>query len=113
MNNYQKGKRGELLARLYLIAKGFKIVEANYSRRSGEIDIIAKDKEYLVFVEVKYRKNTGAGLPREAVDLHKQRQIRNTALCYIAEKGIYDTPMRFDVVDILGTKVTHIKNAFE
>ena len=79
---------------------------------SGEIDIIAKKGETIVFVEVKFRTNTEKGLPREAVNYRKQKHIQNTALCYLKYKNCMESDIRFDVIEILNFKITHIKNAF-
>lgn len=86
----------------------------NYRCRNGEIDIIAKDGEYLVFCEVKYRRDLKYGEGLEAVDLKKQRKISMCALYYITEKGMDRMPVRFDVVSILGDgKVKVVKDAFD
>lgn len=111
MNNVEKGRRGEKIARRYLKLRLYKILEMNYRRSTGEIDIIAKKGSYVVFVEVKYRKNADKGLPREAVTAFKQRQIKRTAEMYIAENNL-KCDFRFDVIEILGDKVEHIENAF-
>lgn len=111
-NNRMIGKAGEDTAVLFLSEKGYNIIKRNYAHRFGEIDIIAKNNEYLVFVEVKYRKNIKNGYPREAVNSKKQEKIRNTALAYISENNISDIAMRFDVIEILGGQIEHIENAF-
>ena len=80
--------------------------------RSGEIDIIAKDGETLVFCEVKYRSDGAMGSPLEAVDVKKQRTIFRSALYYLSEHGLEDVPCRFDVIGIEGAKITQIRNAF-
>ena len=79
----------------------------------GEIDIIARDGEYLVFCEVKYRAGTGKGYPSEAVDERKQRVISKCALYYLTKKGTMELSCRFDVVTILNGKLQVIKNAFD
>lgn len=85
----------------------------NYSCKIGEIDIIAKDKDYLVFAEVKYRKNSSVFNPFEAVDTKKQLRIKNTAKSYLYEKKIgFDVKIRFDVIGMNDTKTEIIKNAF-
>lgn len=111
MNNYEKGQRGEAAARRYLKFRLYKILETNYRRKTGEIDIIAKKGSYTIFVEVKYRKNADKGLPREAVTPFKQRQIKRTAEMYIMENNVKND-LRFDVIEILDRKIKHIKNAF-
>ncbi len=111
MNNVEIGQKGENIATRYLRLRLYKILERNYRRKTGEIDIIAKKGGYIIFIEVKYRNNTDKGLPREAVTPFKQRQIKRTAEMYILENKL-DCNMRFDVIEILGKKVEHIKNAF-
>ncbi len=111
MNNVEKGIVGEKIARRYLKLRLYKILETNYRRRTGEIDIIAKKGSYVVFVEVKYRESIEKGLPREAVTPFKQRQIKRTAEMYIVENKVKDD-IRFDVIEIIGRNVEHIKNAF-
>ena len=118
-NRRKTGKNYEERAAEYLIGQGFSILCQNFYSRYGEIDLIAKDGEYLVFVEVKYRKNRVCGSPFEAVNANKQRRICRTAFYYCYKNGYKgDTPCRFDVVAILGScaeeaKIEHIKNAFE
>ena len=111
-NNYQKGQAGEKIACEYLSLKGFQIIEQNYRTSFGEIDIIAKDKEYIVFVEVKFRKTLKNGFPREAVGKFKQQNIIKTALSFIEERNLQNVDFRFDVLEILGTNIEHIENAF-
>ena len=85
----------------------------NYRCRVGEIDLIVRDGAYLVFCEVKYRTDSGAGHPLEAVDVRKQRTIAKCALYYMTEHQMDDLPCRFDVIAVCGEKVTWIRNAFE
>ncbi len=114
MNNRAVGSKGEDRAVRYLKLRLYKILERNYSARTGEVDIIAKKGETYVFIEVKYRKDITKGLPREAVTSYKQDRIRRTAQHYLATNGIneYNTDIRFDVIEILGKEITHIKAAF-
>lgn len=113
-NNRALGGEKELMAARYLVSKGYEILEMNFRNRRGEIDIIAKDSEYLVFIEVKYRKNASAGYPAEAVNEKKQRTISLVADYYMLRYGIASgTPCRFDVIAILGDEITHYENAFE
>lgn len=111
MNNVEIGNKGEKVAKRYLKLRLYKILETNYRRKTGEIDIIAKKGGYIIFVEVKYRNNTNKGLPREAVTAFKQRQIKRTAEMYIIENKL-NCDMRFDVIEILDKRIEHIKNAF-
>ena len=107
------GIQGETIAKEYLQNLKYKIVKLNYKNKIGEIDIIAKDGDVLVFVEVKARQSLKFGHPREAVNYHKQQKIRNVAIAYLKYNGLYEKiPIRFDVIDIVGDVVTHIKNAF-
>ncbi len=112
-NRRQTGADYEEKAAKWLEEQGFRIVERNFWCRLGEIDLIARDGRYLVFVEVKYRSGLRAGDPAEAVDIHKQRRIARTALYYCSTHGIQEEqPCRFDVVSIQGQKFRHLKNAF-
>ena len=109
------GKRGELIAVDYLKSRGYKILEMNWRTKHKEIDIIALDKNEIVFIEVKTRKNNYFGDPEEAVDLKKQRFLVNAAENYIISNKI-DLEARFDIISIIsvGSKynINHIKEAF-
>lgn len=94
------GQYGETLAARYLAGKGLEICERNYRSGKGEIDLIAREGEWLVFVEVKTRAGTRYGLPREAVTAHKQAVLRRTAQAYRLERE-QTGPCRFDVVEII------------
>ena len=111
------GKIGEDLAVQYLEGLGYTIVERNYRLRIGEIDIIARDGEYLVFVEVKTRRNSRFGSPFDAVDFRKQQQISKVARMYLTQQGGEDVAVRFDVVavhlDGRSPGIELLKNAFE
>lgn len=112
-NKRQTGSGYEKIAAAYFIEKGFEIVECNYRERRSEIDLIARDGEYLVFIEVKYRSSAVLGMPEEAVDKRKQQQIRKGAAHYLYTHGYgEDTPCRFDVLAILGEQITWIPDAF-
>lgn len=87
-NDREIGAAFEEKACEYLKKNGLQIVERNFRVRQGEIDIVAQDKGTLVFVEVKYRKDASKGLPEEAVNLRKQRQISKVALFYIAFRHV-------------------------
>ncbi len=107
------GRAGEDLAAQYLKQQGYTILERNYRLRIGEVDIIARDGEYLVFIEVKTRRSTRFGSPFEAVDARKQQQIVKIASAYLQGKEL---PVRFDVVAVhlneQGVRVEILKNAF-
>jgi len=112
------GKRGEVIAALFLKAKGFKIIQRNYRQKIGEIDIIARQDEWLVFIEVKARKSVRFGQPFEAVTKAKQAQIGRVALDYMTRNKLSDQPVRFDVISILFNRkgdpeIEHLPNCFE
>jgi putative endonuclease len=117
-NKRDLGKEGEDIAVKYLTEKGFKIVERNYHYSTkGEIDIIANDKNQLVFVEVKSRINLDYGEPEYAINPKKIKQIKKMAELYLFDKEIDEADCRFDVVAILlgdGSKpvINHYENAF-
>jgi putative endonuclease len=112
-NDRQIGAAFEEKACTYLKQRGLRILERNFRIRQGEIDIVARDGKTLVFVEVKYRKNTAKGRPEEAVDIRKQRQICKIALFYLSFRKLpLATPCRFDVVAICGEEIRWIPNAF-
>ncbi|GKX31730.1 UPF0102 protein [Vallitalea longa] len=111
-NNRAVGSKGEEIATRFLIEKGYRILDRNYRCRFGEIDIIGRDKNYLVFVEVKYRRNTEKGYPIEAVGYHKQKRIIKTAMYYTKIKHMYNFDIRFDVVEIINDKIRVVKDAF-
>lgn len=114
ISNRRKGTQYETKAAEYLKAQGFEILQKNFSSRFGEIDLVAREGRYLVFVEVKYRATARGGHPLEAVDAGKQRRIRKTADFYCLRYGYgEDTPCRFDVVGIIGEEMIHVRNAFE
>jgi len=112
-NRREVGSRYEELAADYLKRQGYEILERNYRDRLGEIDIIAKEGRYLVFVEVKYRRDLENGYPEEAVYGRKQQRIRHTASYYLYRCGHgEETPCRFDVVSIAGEEISLIRDAF-
>ncbi len=115
MDSKTYGKKGEVIAVNYLKKQGYKILETNYKNKIGEIDIIAQQGLYLVFVEVKARLTRAFGDPSEAVDYYKQEKIRRVASLYLISKKKLDSPCRFDVVSILGDddyEINHIIDAF-
>lgn len=113
VNNRRLGNNYERLAGKYLEAQGYQILEYNFYSRTGEIDIVALHEGYLVFVEVKYRKDNQKGYPLEAISFQKQRTISRCALYYMKKKGLSEMPVRFDVVGILGEEIQLVQNAFE
>jgi putative endonuclease len=112
------GFKGEALAGRYLKKRGYKVIERNYHCPWGEIDLIARDKDILVFVEIKARSSSEFGLPQEAVDRFKQKKLCQVARAFIAEHNLKeDIPARFDVVAIhltpSGPAIELIKDAFQ
>ena len=96
----QFGKLGEDLACSELERRGYVILARRYRTRAGELDIVAKDQNYLVFVEVKARQDGSFGDPEEAVTQQKQQKLVWMATDYISRNRVLDTPCRFDVVGI-------------
>lgn len=114
LNKRTLGIEKERMAEQFLREKGYHILSHNFYCRTGEIDIIAREKEYLVFVEVKYRSSERKGTPEEAIDRKKIRSIVKCAQFYMLRHGIAeDTSCRFDVVVILEDHIRLIKDAFE
>lgn len=114
MNKRQTGAVYEEQAAKWLAKRGYRILRRNYRCRQGEIDLIAEDGPYLVFVEVKYRRGGQSGHPAEAVDIRKQRRITRTAMYYCYEQQVPETrACRFDVISIFQDNIEHIENAFE
>lgn len=113
MNNLTKGKIGEAAAAAYLESKGYRIIELNWKTNIGEIDIVAVLKGITVFAEVKARASFKYGNPSEAVDFYKQRKLSMMAAQYIKTKKLLDAPVRFDVIEVAGSFINHIENAFE
>ena len=113
-NFYKKllGRAGEVEASKFLKKLGFTILEMNFRTHVGEADIIAKDGETIVFIEVKTRTDEEFGTPGEAVNLKKQEKYYKVASEYLLKKGYANNPARFDVVEIQNGKINHIINAF-
>lgn len=111
------GAWGEDQAVEYLRLQGMKILQRNYRTPVGEIDIIAKNKKFLVFVEVKTRRGVAFGSPQEAVGERKQRQIIRTCQWYLQEHKCGKLQPRFDVAAVLSEKdgtaqITYLEDAF-
>jgi putative endonuclease len=113
----KSGQRGESLAAWYLKKNGYKIIEQNYRTPLGEIDIIAKEKKTIVFVEVKSRQSIRYGNPKWAVTPKKQRKVSMVALQYLKSTRQMDARARFDVVAVTSNhdqpQIEIVKNAFE
>ena len=114
MNKRQTGSEYEQKTAQQLQAKGDHVLELNYRNRKGEIDLIARDGDYLVFIEVKYRKDTRKGAPEEAVNYRKRQNICHVADYYRMTHGISEfTPIRYDVIAFCSDEVIWHQNAFE
>lgn len=121
-NKRTEGTTGEKIAQEYLIENNYSIVTTNFRfKRLGEIDIIAREGDYICFIEVKLRSTLDFGLPREAVNFRKQENIRKLAGIFIGQNKLYNANIRFDVVEVYVTKekglmnirnINLIKNAF-
>ena len=115
MSTAKKGKEGEMLAALYLREKGYDILEENYRHKRGEIDLIAKKDQVMVFVEVKLKNDLSYGFPEEAVNSRKEGMVIATAENYIYEND-WRGPIRFDIVSISGKgekkDILHVEDAF-
>lgn len=113
MNQRELGTSKEQQAMKYLQDKGAVILTANFRCKTGEIDLVINDEGYLVFVEVKYRRDERAGSPAEAVTIRKQKIICQVSDYYKVRNGYgIDTPCRYDIVAITGSQIEWIKNAF-
>lgn len=112
-NNRAVGQSYERLAGKYLESCEYEILAYNYRCKQGEVDLIARDRDTIVFCEVKYRKDSAMGDPSEAVDQEKRRRISRGAMTYLKEHRLWDVSCRFDVICFLGEKLTHIENAFD
>lgn len=115
MENQIKGKKGELIAKEYLISKKYLIRNLNYRNRYGEIDIITEIDNVLVFIEVKTRTSFAYGYAYEAVNKKKQNKIRYCSQLYLLEKGIKNIQIRYDIIEVYLTenlRINHIENCF-
>ncbi|TJX16202.1 YraN family protein [Tissierella creatinini] len=115
VSNLIRGRTGEELGRDYLHSKGYSILETNYKNKIGEIDLIAMDKDILVFIEVKTRTSTSYGYAFEAVNLRKQKKIIHTSMLYIKYKNFGHFQLRYDIIEVYlmkDIKINHLINAF-
>lgn len=115
MNSSSVGSNGEELATVFLKGLGYKILQRNFHSRLGEIDIIAKDKNQIVFVEVKSRKKFDFGQPAESINSKKLQAMIKTGQYYLLVNKITDADYRFDAVEVFlnnfgSNKINHIKN---
>jgi len=117
LSNTEIGRKGEDLASEFLRSQGYEILERNWRYKKAEIDLIAKDSQALVFVEVKSRTNTSHGQPEEFVDSNKESMMMDSAQRYM-EKIEYEWEIRFDIISIVFDKslevkkIEHFKDAF-
>lgn len=120
MNSFNKdiGNYGEELALTYLKDKGYRIISRNFRNKYGEIDLICKLKDLLIFIEVKSRFSSLYGSPLEAVTYFKQKQILKLCKLYIMKNNLYNLNCRFDVIEIYFNinndlySINHIIDAF-
>ena len=113
MNRRGFGTDGEYAVSDFLTGQGYRVTDMHYRRGPGEIDVIARQGETVVFVEVKRRTDARFGAPAEAVDGLKRSRIARTALLYLQQKGLMDAPVRFDIVELTPGQIRHIPNAFD
>ena len=111
------GHKAEVIAYHHLVKQGLKLIVKNYSCRYGEIDLIMRQDQIVIFVEVRYRQSVNFGLPQETVNYYKQQKIIKSAQNFLLQKKISNQcPCRFDIVAIHGTipdhKINWIKDAF-
>ena len=111
--SHELGKIGEDIVADYITKLGYKVLERNFECKQGEIDIVALDKDYIVFVEIKSRTNIEFGLPSESVTKKKLKHILKTASYYLYIKKLENSNVRIDVIEIYmgGSKhyINHIK----
>ncbi|HEY5575352.1 MAG TPA: YraN family protein [Clostridiaceae bacterium] len=121
MSSFNKdiGNLGEIISENFLIDSGYIILDRNFRCKTGEIDLIAKDGDYICFIEVKTRCGSLFGNPCEAVTYPKQQRICKTAQMYILKKKLFKFNFRFDVIEVILNKengsssIKLIKNAFD
>ena len=113
MNKRSFGSVCEYDAHDYLLGQGYAVRAMNYRRKTGEIDVIAEKDGVIAFIEVKRRTTLRYGTPAEAVTPAKRRRIIRTALLYLQENRITETPVRFDIIEISPGRFNHIESAFD
>ena len=120
MHSYNKdiGSFGEALARDYLISKGYKILNMNFRNKFGEIDIICKKNNLLIFCEIKSRYSNSFGSPIESITCYKQKQIIKLSELYLISKKYYNFNVRYDIIEVIFNTITsshiikHVQDAF-
>lgn len=116
MNRKEIGNEGEVKSVQFLKEKGYQIIERNYRKQIGEIDLIAKDpvREEIVFVEVKTRRTQNFGFPEESITKRKREKIEQLAQCWLNEKKLEGSNWRIDVLSLewrqVETKIKHLEN---
>ncbi len=114
----RRGRRGEDAARAFLRDKGMDVLTRNWRGRRGELDLVCKDGDTLVFVEVKTRDRAGMATPHDALTAEKRRRLSRAAAEYLSRHDAWDTPCRFDLVAVTvggdgrGADIEHVENAF-
>ena len=106
------GRKGERIACRFLLRQGFDILARRHKGRTGELDIIAFERDVLVFIEVKTRSSSQYGRPWEFVDWQKQQILRRAAEEFIADQNLGRYAYRFDIVSVIGKEVSLFRNAF-
>ncbi len=112
MNPRQYGAEGERLAEAYLVERGARILARNYRCPMGEIDLVVQMEGFTVFVEVKRRDGARYGRGAEAVGPRKQAHIARAAAWYLKSNRLADARMRFDVIEVMGDEIRHLRAAF-
>lgn len=112
MERQALGIQGENLAVAEIERRGYAVLARRYRTRHGEIDIVARDGDTIVFIEVKAKETPEFGRAAEAVGLRKQQRIVSMAVDYLARNRLTAKPCRFDVVAIDGSVLTYYRSAF-
>lgn len=112
MSQYETGIAGESAAEKYLCGLGMECIARRYRGADGEIDLVMKQGDMIVFVEVKARPGSARGAGLMAVTPAKQRRMSHAALHFLVHRELLDSPVRFDVVEISSRGIIHVPNAF-
>lgn len=110
-NKIQKGKAGELSAENFLIKKGYEIVARNYRHKRSEIDLIAKQDNWLVFVEVRLRNSAAFGFPEQTISANKKTKLMEGAAHFLEESN-WKGNVRYDIIAIFRNQISHFEDAF-
>ena len=119
MERFELGQKGEKSAERYLSQKGFRILERNFRKRWGEIDLVCQKGGLIVFVEVKSRKSLSQGHPLESITSFKKERLLHAGYLYLAENGFLGKPFRFDLITIVWDnrekikEIQHLENFLE